>query len=126
MFDWNDLRHFLAVARTGSMNAAARSLGVNSSTVQRRVAALEKAIGRTLVERRPDGYALTAQGQVLLVEAAQVEAAIDALYRRLATLSGSAQGRVRLTSLVTIGQRIIRSGLLDRFHALHPELSWRC
>src|SRR5215207_8893919 len=63
MFDWNDLRHFLAVARTGSMNAAARSLGVDSSTVQRRVAALEKAIGRTLVERRPDGYALTAQGQ---------------------------------------------------------------
>jgi molybdate transport repressor ModE-like protein len=123
MFDWNDLRHFLAVARTGSMNGAARSLGVDSSTVQRRVAALEKAIGRTLVERRPDGYALTAQGQVLLVEAAQVEAAIDALYRRLATLNGSAQGRVRLTSLVTIGQRIIRSGLLDRFHALHPGIA---
>src|SRR5262245_30745931 len=98
MFDWNDLRHFLAVARTGSMNAAARSLGVNSSTVQRRVVALEKAIGRTLVERRPDGYALTAQGQVLLVEAAQVEAAVDALCRRLATLNGSAQGHVTLTS----------------------------
>ena len=96
MFDWNDLRHFLAVARTGSMNAAARSLGVNSSTVQRRVAALEKAIGRPWSSPDPT-VGRAAQGQVLLVEAAQVEAAIDALYRRLATLNGSAPGRVRLS-----------------------------
>lgn len=123
MFDWNDLHHFLAVARAGSMNAAARALGVDSSTVQRRVAALQKAIGLTLVERRPDGYALTAQGRALLVEAASVEAAMDALHRRLAIVDGSAQGRVRLTSLVTVGQRIIRSGLLDRFHALHPGIT---
>lgn len=74
MFDWNDLRHFLAVARAGSMATAARALGVNSSTVQRRTAALQKAIGRQLVERSPHGYTLTAQGQALLAEAATVEA----------------------------------------------------
>jgi DNA-binding transcriptional LysR family regulator len=51
MFDWNDLRHFLAVAREGSTLAAARKLRVNQSTVHRRLAALEKALGCSLVER---------------------------------------------------------------------------
>lgn len=123
MFDWNDLRHFLALARAGSMAAAAQTLGVNSSTVQRRVAALERVTGTQLVERSAHGYALTAQGQALLSEAASVEAEMYALHRRLATMDGSAQGRVRFTSLVTIGQRIIKSGLLDRFHALHPGIT---
>jgi DNA-binding transcriptional LysR family regulator len=123
MFDWNDLRHFLALARGGSMGAAARRLGVDQSTVQRRLGTLEKAIGCPLVERRRDGYGLTAQGQALLGEAAQVEAAIDALQRRIATLDGSAQGHVTVASLVTVGQRVIKSGLLDRFHALHPGIT---
>ena len=69
VFDWNDLRHFLALARCGSMGAAALSLGVDQSTVQRRIAALEKSVGRPLVERRPGGYDLTAQGALLLVDA---------------------------------------------------------
>lgn len=123
MFDWNDLRHFLAVARTGSMTSAARELGVSSSTVQRRIAALEKAVGRQLVERSPHGYALTAQGHALLAETANVETAMYTFRRRLAALDESAQGRVRLTSLVTIGQRIIKSGLLERFQALHPGIT---
>ena len=64
-FDWNDLRYFLAVARTGSTIAAAKDLGVNQSTVQRRLAALEEAIGRELVERLPVGYRLTSFGEEL-------------------------------------------------------------
>jgi DNA-binding transcriptional LysR family regulator len=123
VFDWNDLRHFLALARGGSMGAAARTLGVDQSTVQRRLATLEKAVGHPLVERRRDGYSLTAQGRALLSEATQVEAAIDALQRRIATLDGSAQGHITVASFVTVGQRIIKSGLLDRFHALHPGIT---
>ena len=53
MFDWNDLRYFLAVAREGSTIAAADALKVNQSTVQRRLAALEEKLGRKLVERSP-------------------------------------------------------------------------
>lgn len=123
VFDWNDLRHFLAVARAGSMATAARALGVNSSTVQRRIAALEKTIGQRLIERSPHGYALTAQGKAILAEAVSVEASMYSLHRKLAALDGSAQGRVRLTSLVTIGRRIIKSGLLERFQALHPGIT---
>ena len=77
MFDWNDLRYFLALARTGSMLGASKALAVNQSTVQRRVAALEKAIGQPLVERHSEGYRLTRQGQKLLLDARQVEQALD-------------------------------------------------
>ncbi len=123
MFDWNDLRHFLALARYGSMGAAARSIGVDQSTVQRRIAALEKSIALPLVERRPGGYGLTAQGALLLPDVERVEAAVDALQRRMKTLDGSGQGYVRVASLVTVGQRIISSGFIERFHELHPGVT---
>ena len=84
-FDWNDLRYFLAVARTGSTIAAAKDLGVNQSTVQRRLAALEEAIGRELVERLPVGYRLTSFGEELRPHAEQVEAAIACFDRKIAS-----------------------------------------
>ena len=59
MFDWNDLRFLLAVARDGSTIAAARSLGVNQSTVQRRLVELERRLGQPLAERQAGGYRLT-------------------------------------------------------------------
>ena len=61
--DWDDLRVFLELARTGSLSAAARSLRLSHATVGRRLAALEEALGQTLVERRPDGYVLTGEGE---------------------------------------------------------------
>lgn len=69
MFDWDDLRHFLAVARSGSTTAAARLLEVDQSTVQRRLAELERRIGQPLAERHPTGYRLTAFGEQLLPHA---------------------------------------------------------
>ena len=59
---WDDLRHFLAFARACSMQAAAKALGVNQSTVQRRIAELEGHIGRRLIERHLSGYRLTELG----------------------------------------------------------------
>jgi len=63
MLDWNDLRHFLAVARHGSTIAAAKALGVNQSTVHRRLSELERQLGRRLVERHPSGYRLSRSGR---------------------------------------------------------------
>jgi molybdate transport repressor ModE-like protein len=63
MFDWNDLRYLLAIAREGSTLAAAKTLNVSQPTVQRRLAALEESIGRKLVERNPTGYRLTEFGK---------------------------------------------------------------
>ena len=122
MFDWNDLQYFLAIARHGSIANAAKSLGVNQSTVQRRLRALERAMGCSLAERRAEGYRLTPVGEQLLAEAGQVGEAVDALQRRISALDLTATGQVKLTSHVTVGQRIIRSGFLDRFHARHPGI----
>ena len=83
MFNWNDLRHFLAVAREGSTGAAAKALGVNQSTVQRRLQALQKGLGCVLAERDGTGYRLTAHGKDLLASVANVEAAVDAVQRRV-------------------------------------------
>ena len=91
MFDWNDLRYFLAVAREGSTIAAADMLKVNQSTVQRRLAALEEELERKLVERFRTGYCLTATGLALRPHAEAVEAAIAAFERELSAARPRAQ-----------------------------------
>ena len=78
MYDWNDLKHLLAVARHGSTLAAARSLGVNQSTVQRRIAELERKLGCALVERHQSGYRLTQLGEHLQPFAESVASAASA------------------------------------------------
>ena len=83
MFDWNDLRYLLAVAREGSTLAAARSLRVNQSTVHRRLAALERALGCGIFERHPTGYRLTEIGKQLRSHAERIEKEAIALQRRI-------------------------------------------
>ena len=121
-FDWDDLRHLLAVARHGSTLAAGRALGVDQSTVQRRLVELERRIGQSLVQRQPSGYRLTALGQEMLPFAEAVEQAVLAFERQLDNLGGEATGVIRMTCPEPIVQRRTQSGLLDRFHARHPAL----
>jgi len=121
--NWNDLRHFLAIAREGSAGAGAKALGVNQSTVQRRLQVLEKRLGCVLAERYATGYRLTAHGQTLLASVTEVEAAVEAVQRQVAALDDRDIGPVRVTCLVTIGRRIVKSGLIDAFHAQHPAIS---
>jgi DNA-binding transcriptional LysR family regulator len=78
MFDWNDLRYFLSVARHGSTIAAAKALRLSQSTVHRRLAELEKRMGRHVVIRHATGYRLTEFGKELQPFAEQVEEAVAA------------------------------------------------
>jgi molybdate transport repressor ModE-like protein len=79
--DWEDVRVFMALARHGSLSAAARALAVNHATIARRVQSLERSMGERLVERRPDGYALTPAGMRVLGPANDMEAAAATLSR---------------------------------------------
>jgi DNA-binding transcriptional LysR family regulator len=72
-FNWNDLRFFLAVARSRTISLAGRRTGADHATVSRRISALEAALGRQLFERNPRGYNLTQQGEALLKMAAAIE-----------------------------------------------------
>lgn len=122
MFDWNDLRHFLAVAREGSTLAAAKVLRVNQSTVHRHLSALEKALGCQLLDRHPTGYRLTKLGRELQLHAEKMEEGAAALKRHIAASEKGMTGSVRVTCSTAVGHRLIKSGLLDRFNALHPTL----
>ena len=122
-FDWDALRCLLAVARQGSTIAAGRALGVNPSTVHRRMLAFEQRIGRTLLVREPTGYRLTELAQALLPMAERMEQAALAVQQRLDSEARAEGGVIRLTCPEPMVPRITQSGLLDRFHALHP--GWR-
>lgn len=122
MFDWDDLRYFLAVARHHSTLAAGRALKVNQSTVQRRLTELERRIGRPLVKRHPTGYRLTELGREMVAHAERVEQAVLGFEQHLDASKREAVGVIRVTCPEPLVYRITQSGLLDRFHARHPAL----
>jgi len=122
MFDWNDLRYFLAVARHHSTIAAGKSLGLSQSTVQRRVNELEKRIGRQLMSRHATGYRLTEFGEALLPYAERVELAIGDFELRVKDTARELTGVIRLTCPEPIVYRMTQSALIDRFHSRHPGL----
>ncbi len=84
MIDWDDVRYFLAVSRGGSVRAAAEGLGVNHSTVLRRIAQLEERLGVLIPSKKPpSGYRLTAAGEEVLEFADQMEASSHQLETRV-------------------------------------------
>ncbi|WP_140981545.1 LysR family transcriptional regulator [Bradyrhizobium guangdongense] len=122
MFDWNDLKYFLAVARHGSTIAAGKALGLSQSTVHRRLEELERRLGRTLVTRQPSGYRLTEFGHAMLPYAERIEATIIDFERRTTDIEQDMKGVIRVTCPEPIVARLIQSGLVDSFHAQHPSL----
>lgn len=122
MFDWNDLKYLLAVARHQSTTAAGRALQVNQSTVQRRLAELERGLGQALVVRHPSGYQLTGFGEQLLPLAQDVEHAALALARYVETFQRDVSGVVRVTCPEPLMLRLSSSTLLERFRARYPAL----
>jgi DNA-binding transcriptional LysR family regulator len=122
MFDWNDLKYFLALAREGSTLAASRALEVDPSTVQRRITELEKRIGQPLVRREPTGYRLTAFGEALREQAERVAHAVQGFEQQVHAQRDDAVGVVRVTCPEPIVTRLKESGLIDRFHDRHPRL----
>jgi len=122
MFDWNDLKYFLAVADHHSTLAAARALEVNQSTVQRRLGELERCIGRQLVKRHPTGYRLTEFGESMLPHAHRVAQSVLAFEQHVEATRREAVGVIRVTCPEPLVYRITQSALLERFHARHPGL----
>ena len=122
MFDWNDLKYLVAVARHQSTTAASRALGVNQSTVQRRLVELERCMGQALVHRHPSGYRLTAFGEQVLPLAQRVEQAVVALTQHVDVFRREVTGVVRMTCPEPLVYRISNSTLLERFHTRYPGL----
>jgi DNA-binding transcriptional LysR family regulator len=121
MFDWNDLKYFLAFARTGSMIAAAKASRVNQSTVQRRIRALETRLGQQLVMRHLASYKLTQTGEELRRSAEKVEDAVSVFEHEVAARDNGLSGTIRVTTTGGVADRLKKTSLIDAFHALHPK-----
>lgn len=120
MFDWNDLKYLLAVARHGSTIAAGKALRLSQSTVQRRLSELERKIGRKLVTRTVAGYRLTGFGKELQPYAERIEAAVGDFERHVTDAGRDRIGVIRVTCPEPIVHRM--TPLIERFHARHPKL----
>lgn len=118
MNDWEDLRHFAALARDKSLSAAARRLGVDHATVARRVAALEESLQLKLVDRRPRAYVLTADGERIALLAARMEEEAFAVERAAGASQAGLSGTVTISAPPGIANTLIapRLGELLRHH----------
>lgn len=119
--DWNDFRMLVALARGGSVAGAARALKVDHSTVSRRLAALEEALGATLVVRSSKHLTWTAEGQRALKCAQAVELHVLETTRAIRTAKLEIAGTVRITCPPGIVAALVK--LLPEAHARHPNLS---
>lgn len=121
MTDWDDIRHFLAVAETGSTLAAGRALRVSQTTSARRIAALEATLGLRLFDRRQAGYQLTADGEALVATARAARTATDRFADAAAARVRVIAGAVRLTTSDIFAVTILTPMLRD-FHHAHPDI----
>jgi DNA-binding transcriptional LysR family regulator len=122
MLDWDDLRYFLGVHRNGTLARAASALGINATTVGRRLAALEERLEARLFDRTPDGYVLTPAGRDLLARAEAIETETFAIERELMGADQRPAGVVRLTATETLATRFVMPHL-PMFRAKHPEIA---
>jgi molybdate transport repressor ModE-like protein len=120
VLDWNDLRYLLAVARAGTLAGAARDLGVEHTTVKRRLAAMEAAMGARLFTQSRDGFALTAAGQQILPLAQEIAKGFEAIERRVHGADERVDGTVRLTTSEALAGYCVKE--LVALRAKHPEL----
>jgi len=118
---WGDLQYVLAVANCGSIAAAARELGVNHSTVLRRLNGFEARQGVRLFVRRQNGYKLTAEGQHLLQTARTIDSSVKMLERRLSGQEIELEGTLRVTTTDSIYEEIMLRHLIA-FQRAYPRI----
>ena len=121
MTDWEDLRHFLAVAECGTLSGAARRLNVDHATVSRRLAGLEDALDVRLVDRLPRACRLTRIGRQVHARAVEMETAADAIARLAKAAHAPLAGRVTLSAPPVLVAHLLAEHLA-RFRADFPEL----
>lgn len=121
MFDWDDLRFFLELARQGRLAPAAKRLQVDHSTVGRRIAELEKTLNTKLFDRAPSGFVLTEAGHRLLAHAESIELNTIAIAEN-AGKAAALGGTVRLATMEGLASFYLAPRLVG-FHASHPGIT---
>ena len=120
-YRWDDVRVFLAVWRHRTFTAAAQQLDVEVSTVSRRLAAFEDALGARLFDRTTDGLLPSAAAEEILAAAERAESAAQEVARAAGGLERTPTGLVRITAVPGLAETFL-SPLIPRLFALHPGL----
>ncbi|MDZ7670314.1 MAG: LysR family transcriptional regulator [Gammaproteobacteria bacterium] len=121
---WDDARIFLSFAREGSFSAAAKRLGVQHSTISRRIHALESQLSTPLVERSPIGFQLTQAGEELKATALRIEKEMLAFEATNSGQNDDATGELRVTAVANMASSILMP-VFARFSAAHPKIALR-
>jgi len=121
MTDWENIRHFLAVAQSGTLSGAARALKVDHATVSRRLAALEAALDVRLVDRLPRSCRLTTIGRQVFERAMEMEAGAHGIARLAKAAHAPLVGRVTLSAPPALVVHLLAEQLA-RFRAQHPDI----
>ena len=119
--NWDDMRLFLAVARAGSISGGARQLGVQHSTVSRRIRALEEKLGARLIERKKSGYELTVAGDNIMQSALRVEREMLSVDEALHDKDTRLVGSLRVTTINNMGSSVLMP-MFARFSNANPKV----
>jgi len=121
MLDRGDLRFFLELARTGTLAAAGRKLGVDNTTVGRRLTALERDLSSKLFARTPDGLVLTAAGESIRTAGEEMEQALLRGEQRALGADRKLSGQVRVATTEMLGEVVVLPAVRS-LHARHPQI----
>lgn len=121
MMNWDDMRLFLAVARNGSISGGARQLGVQHSTVSRRMRQMEAKLGARLLDRKTTGFELTEAGERVKQAAIRIEGEVLGVDGELLGKDTNLVGPVRVTAINNMASSILMP-MFARFSAQHPQV----
>ena len=119
--NWDDLKYFLAVARTGSISGGAKKLNVQHSTVSRRLRALENKLGARLLERKKGGYELTVAGENVRQTAIRVEREIIRVDETLLGKDAKLRGPLKVSAINNMASSVLMP-MFAEFSDEHPEV----
>lgn len=119
--DWDDVRHFLEVVHSGSVTQAATRLGVNYTTVSRRISALERRLGKSLFERASSGWVITPVGERIVTAAESMAEEANTIERQVLADSHELSGVLRVTSADLCVQKMMMPAI-KKFITRYPEV----
>jgi DNA-binding transcriptional LysR family regulator len=119
--NWDDLRYFAEVVRSGNVSQAGERIGVNQSTVSRRIASLESQLGKTLFDRTSNGWVITPTGETIVTFAEQMATKVNDIQRKVEIDSDEVSGLVRITCVDVCVKRFMLPVIRD-FKQVHPNV----
>lgn len=122
MLEWDDLRHFLAIARHGTLSGAARALGVQQSTMGRRLDAIEQRTGAKLLHKTPGGFILTPAGETILDSVVRIESEALAIERAITGQDVRLEGVIRVTVVEALAVEVM-TPILAAFQEKYPGIT---